>query len=42
MPVPVLDGGQITILLIEGLSRRDLSVASRNASPWPARDDRAR
>jgi len=26
MPVPVLDGGQITILLIESLRRRDLSL----------------
>ena len=27
MPVPVLDGGHITILALEGLSRRDFSVA---------------
>ena len=26
MPVPVLDGGHIAILAVEGLSRRDLSV----------------
>jgi regulator of sigma E protease len=26
MPIPVLDGGQIAILMIEGLFRRDLSV----------------
>jgi regulator of sigma E protease len=26
MPVPVLDGGQITIILLEGVARRDLSV----------------
>ena len=26
MPIPVLDGGQITILLIESLTRRDLSL----------------
>ena len=26
MPVPVLDGGQITILALEGVARRDLSV----------------
>jgi regulator of sigma E protease len=26
MPVPVLDGGQIAILLIEGVARRDLSI----------------
>ena len=26
MPVPVLDGGQIAILAVEGLARRDLSM----------------
>jgi len=26
MPVPVLDGGHITILALEGLSRRDFSI----------------
>jgi regulator of sigma E protease len=26
MPVPVLDGGHIAILAVEGLARRDLSV----------------
>ena len=26
MPIPVLDGGHITILAIEGLSRRDFSI----------------
>lgn len=26
MPIPVLDGGQITVLLIEGIRRRDLSL----------------
>ena len=26
MPVPVLDGGQMTILMMEGLFRRDLSM----------------
>jgi regulator of sigma E protease len=26
LPIPVLDGGQITILLIESLFRRDLSL----------------
>ena len=26
LPIPVLDGGHITVLLIEGLVRRDLSV----------------
>ena len=26
MPVPVLDGGQIAILALEGVARRDLSV----------------
>jgi regulator of sigma E protease len=26
MPVPVLDGGQIAILAVEGLARRDLSI----------------
>jgi regulator of sigma E protease len=26
MPVPVLDGGHIVILAVEGLARRDLSV----------------
>ena len=26
MPVPVLDGGHIVILTVEGLARRDLSV----------------
>ncbi|MCM2268738.1 MAG: RIP metalloprotease RseP [Thermoanaerobaculia bacterium] len=28
-PIPVLDGGQITILLIESVARRDLSVAAK-------------
>jgi len=27
MPIPVLDGGHITILALEGVSRRDFSVA---------------
>jgi regulator of sigma E protease len=27
LPIPVLDGGQITVLLIETLRRRDLSLA---------------
>ena len=27
MPVPVLDGGHIAILAVEGLARRDLSLA---------------
>ena len=37
MPVPVLDGGHIAILAVEGLTRRDLSVqASRSASSSPA------
>ena len=26
MPVPLLDGGQMTILMMEGLFRRDLSL----------------
>ena len=26
MPVPVLDGGQIAILALEGIARRDLSI----------------
>jgi regulator of sigma E protease len=26
MPVPVLDGGHIAILAVEGLARRDLSI----------------
>src|SRR5688572_6999476 len=26
LPVPILDGGQIAVLLVEGLMRRDLSV----------------
>jgi len=26
MPIPILDGGQIFILLIEGVIRRDLSL----------------
>ena len=26
MPIPVLDGGHITILALEGLSRRDFSM----------------
>jgi regulator of sigma E protease len=26
MPIPVLDGGHILILAVEGLARRDLSV----------------
>jgi regulator of sigma E protease len=26
LPIPVLDGGHITILLIEGVARRDLSL----------------
>ena len=26
MPVPVLDGGQITILALEGIARRDMSA----------------
>jgi regulator of sigma E protease len=26
LPIPILDGGQITILLFEGLRRRDLSL----------------
>jgi len=27
MPIPVLDGGHILILALEGLSRRDFSIA---------------
>jgi len=27
LPIPVLDGGHIFILLIEGAARRDLSIA---------------
>jgi regulator of sigma E protease len=27
MPIPVLDGGHILILLMEGVSRRDFSMA---------------
>jgi regulator of sigma E protease len=26
MPVPVMDGGQITILALEGIARRDFSI----------------
>jgi regulator of sigma E protease len=26
-PIPILDGGQIVILLIESVARRDLSIA---------------
>jgi regulator of sigma E protease len=26
MPVPVLDGGQILILALEGIARRDISI----------------
>jgi membrane-associated protease RseP (regulator of RpoE activity) len=26
MPIPILDGGQIFVLLIEGVIRRDLSL----------------
>jgi regulator of sigma E protease len=29
-PIPVLDGGQILILLIESTARRDLSIAAKN------------
>ena len=29
LPIPVLDGGQITILLIEGLRRKDLSLKAK-------------
>jgi regulator of sigma E protease len=27
LPIPILDGGVIALLLVEGLMRRDLSVA---------------
>ena len=33
LPVPILDGGQITILLIGGVLRRDLSMVTK--SGWP-------
>ncbi|MEO8504691.1 MAG: RIP metalloprotease RseP [Acidobacteriota bacterium] len=29
LPVPILDGGQITILIIEGILRRDLSMVTK-------------
>jgi regulator of sigma E protease len=29
LPIPVLDGGHIAILLVEGVSRRDLSLRTK-------------
>ena len=31
LPIPVLDGGQIAVLLVESVARRDLSVRVRQA-----------
>ena len=31
LPIPVLDGGQIAVLLVESAARRDLSLGMRKA-----------
>ena len=31
LPIPMLDGGHIFIMLLEGLARRDFSLRARSA-----------
>ena len=36
MPIPVLDGGHILIMLLEGVARRDFSIRVKERCSSPA------